>query len=82
MNETTSRRKNQLTKFDSTFWLCVGIVISLLLISFNIWSIIVDVHDSFVPIQVGRILGIAVGFVLGIHCFDMIGYYRKNGRLK
>ena len=71
-----------LPKFDSTPWLCVGAVFSFLLSGLNLWALIGQWHDAFLPYQLGKLLGLAIGIILGIHCLDMIRYYRKHGRLK
>jgi hypothetical protein len=75
-------KERKLPKFDSTPWLVFGITFSFLLSGLNFWSLIGQRHDPFFPYQLVKLLGIMLGLILGIHCIDMIGYYRKNGRLK
>ncbi len=69
-----------LPKFDSSGSLIFGAVISLLLFVLNLLSIVIGRHDSFFPFQLTRLLGMAVGIALGIHCLDMKGYYAKRPR--
>ncbi len=69
-----------LPKFDSSGSLIFGAVISLLLFVLNLVSIVIGRHDSFFPFQLTRLLGMAVGIALGIHCLDMKGYYAKRPR--
>ena len=71
-----------LPKFDSTLWLCVGATCSFLLTGLNLWALIGQWHNTFFPYQLCKMLGMVIGIVLGIHCLDMIRYYRKHGRLK
>lgn len=70
-----------LPKFDSTVGLVIGIIFCALVFGDNLWSLIAGWHDAFLPFQLGRILGLLLGLGLGIHCVDMMGYYRKHGRL-
>ena len=76
------RRKRWLPKFDSVPWLSLGIACSFFLVFLNVWALIDLWQAPFLPFQLTKILGIAIGLILGIHCVDMIGYYRKHGRLK
>ncbi len=69
-----------LPKFDSSGSLIFGALISVALLGLNLVSLFVGWHDSFFPFQVTRLLGIAVGIALGIHCIDMIGYYARRRR--
>jgi hypothetical protein len=78
--ETT--KSKGLPKFDSTPWLGSGAVLSFLLTGLNVWALIGQWNDAFIPYQLGKLLGAIIGMVLGIHCLDMIRYYRKHGRLK
>jgi hypothetical protein len=80
--ERSRMNKKRLPKFDGVGWLITGALVSLLLLAFNLWEVLTQPAAPFVPMQAGRLLGIGVGLVLAIHCFDMIGYYRKHGRLK
>jgi hypothetical protein len=77
----TGKRKG-LPKFDATGWLGTGIIVCLALFGLDLWALIAGWHDAFIPYQLGKILGMAIALALGIHCADMIGYYRKHGRLK
>jgi len=74
--------KHRLTKFDSTPWLSTGIAASLVLFGLNLWALITQLSKAFIPYQLSEILGMAISLALGIHCADMIGYYRKHGKLK
>ncbi len=69
-----------LPKFDSSGSLIFGAVISLLLFVLNLVSIVIGRHDSFFPFQLTRVLGMAVGIALGIHCLDMKSFYAKRPR--
>ncbi len=69
-----------LPKFDSSGSLIFGALISLALFVLNLVSLLAGWHDSFFPFQLARLLGMAVGVALGIHCIDMIGYYAKRRR--
>jgi hypothetical protein len=82
MNDAKEKTTGGLPKFDSTPWLVLGAVLSFLLTALNVWALIGQWHDAFLPYQLGKLLGAAVGIALGVHCLDMIGYYRKHGRLK
>jgi hypothetical protein len=75
-------RRNGLPKFDSTVWLSVGIFFSLVMSGVNLWALVLGWQDSFFPFQVSKLLGMAVGLVLAIHCIDMVVYYKKHGPLK
>jgi hypothetical protein len=75
-------KSNGLPKFDSAPWLVLGTVLSFLLTGLNVWALIGQSNDPFLPYQLGKLLGALIGTVLGIHCLDMIRYYRKHGRLK
>jgi hypothetical protein len=74
-------RGKSLPKFDSNVGLFIGIVFCALVFGDNLWSLIADWHSAFLPFQLARILGLLLGLGLGIHCVDMMGYYRKHGRL-
>jgi hypothetical protein len=80
-NEVKPARSRGLPKFDSTIWLVIGIIFSAVVFGDNLWSLIADWGSAFLPFQLGRILGLILGLSLGIHCIDMMGYYRKHGRL-
>jgi hypothetical protein len=80
--EKEAAGKRRLTKFDSTPWLSTGIAASLLLFGLDLWALLTQISKAFVPYQVSEILGMAIALALGIHCGDMIGYYRKHGKLK
>ncbi len=71
-----------LPKFDSVGWLSAGIFFSLAISGINIWALVSGWTDSFFPFQISKLLGIAVGIVLAIHCVDMVVYYKKYGSLK
>jgi len=71
-----------LPKFDSTPWLCLGAALSFLLTGLDIWALVAQWHIQFILYQLSKLLSGLIGIVLGIHCLDMIGYYRKHGRLK
>ncbi len=71
-----------LPKFDSTGWLLAGAFFSLLVFSLALWAMISGQDRAFLPFRLGQLLSMAVALALGIHCLDMIGYYRRHGRLK
>ncbi len=70
----------RLPKFDSARSLILGAAISALLFVLNLLALVLRWDDPIWPSQVAKLLGMAVGVVLGVHCLDMIRYYRKNGR--
>jgi uncharacterized membrane protein (UPF0136 family) len=80
--EKEAAGKSRLPKFDSTPWLSTGIAASLVLFGLNLWALITQISRAFIPYQLSEILGMAIALALGIHCGDMIGYYRKHGKLK
>ncbi len=79
--EAKITRNRGLPKFDTASGLVLGILFGLVLFVDNLWSLISGWGQAFFPFQLGKILGVAVGLGLAVHCIDMIGYYRKNGRL-
>ncbi len=72
----------RLPKFDSSGSLIFGTVFSLLLSVLNLMALVEAWRESFIPFQAAKILGMIVGVVLAVHCVDMMGYYRKYGRLR
>ena len=80
--EKDNLKKRGLPKFDSAGWLSIGIIFGTLMFGMNLWALIIRWNDTFIPFQIVKLLGIAVGLVLAIHCVDMIAYYRKHGPLK
>jgi hypothetical protein len=79
--KTTSLRTKGLPKFDSNIWLVFGILFSAVAFGDNLWSIVTNWNAAFFPFQLGKILGLLLGLGVAVHCLDMIGYYRKHGRL-
>jgi len=75
-------RRSGLPKFDSVGWLSAGIFFSLTMFGINLWALLAKWQDSFFPFQISKLLGMAVGLVLAIHCVDMVFYYKKHGPLK
>jgi divalent metal cation (Fe/Co/Zn/Cd) transporter len=75
-------RRSGLPKFDSTGWLSAGIFFSLAMFGINLWALISKWQDFFFPFQISKLLGMAVGLVLAIHCVDVLFHYKKNNRLK
>jgi hypothetical protein len=82
MNAKNAAVKRKLTKFDSTPWLSLGIAVCLALFALDLWALLIQIQQPFVPVLLSEILGMAIALALGVHCADMIGYYRKHGRLK
>jgi hypothetical protein len=75
-------RRSGLPKFDTAGWLSAGIFFNLAMFGINLWALIVKWHELFFPFQAGKLLGMAVGLALAIHCVDMVVYYKKHGPLK
>lgn len=81
-DKISTRRRSVLPKFDSTPWLSLGIICSIVLLVASIWALVDRWHDPFFPYQILKIFGVCIGIALGVHCADMIIYYRKHGPLK
>jgi hypothetical protein len=73
-----NEKSKGLPKFDTTGWLSVGIFFSLMLVIFSLASILSGQSQRFFPFVFSNILGMVLGFGLGIHCIDMIVYHRKR----
>ncbi|HEX7475664.1 MAG TPA: hypothetical protein VF318_06805 [Dehalococcoidales bacterium] len=67
-----------LPKFDTPGWLSAGTIFAFIMMAVNIWSLIARWGEPFLPFQLGKLLGAAVGLGLAIHCLDMIAYHRRN----
>ena len=79
--QKTSGRTKGLPKFDSNRALVFGIFFGVMVFAVNLWSLIELWNADFFPDQLANILGIVLGIGLAIHSVDMMGYYRKHGRL-
>ncbi len=74
-------RGRSLPKFDSTGWLALGVLVSAAVFALNLWAFLAGTGLAFLPFRLGQVLGMAVALVLGLHCVDMMMYYRRHGRL-
>lgn len=69
--------KNGLPKFESKFWLSLGIIFGVVLVIDAVWSMVYS-YQPFFPFQVGRIFRIVLGLVLAVHSIDIIHYRSKH----
>ncbi len=79
--KTQAGNRRGLPKFDTTAWLCVGIVASAALFAGNLWSAIARWHEPLFPFKLGKIASMVIGIGLTIHCVDMIVYHRRRRSL-
>lgn len=68
----------KLPKFDSVPWLIGGAVFSLFLFGLDLWALVSQWSDAFFPYQLSKLVGMAIGIGLAIHCMDMTVYYMKR----
>lgn len=68
---------NNLPKFETPFWLSMGIVFGIILIIDAVWSMVYS-YQPFFPFQVGRIFRIVLGLVLAVHSVDILIYRKKH----
>jgi hypothetical protein len=78
--KTLSTGSKGLPKFNTTGWLSVGVLFSLVLFADSLWAAIARWDVPFFPFQFANILGMIVGLGLGVHCVDMIFYNKKQSK--
>lgn len=64
-------------KFETPFWLWMGIIFGIILIIDAVWSMVYS-YQPFFPFQIGRIFRIILGLVLAIHSIDILIYRKKH----
>jgi diacylglycerol kinase len=69
--------KRGLPKFETPFWLSMGIIFGIVLIIDAVWSMVYS-YQPFFPFQVGRIFRVVLGFVLAVHSIDILIYRKKH----
>lgn len=72
--------KKGFPKFESVFWLSIGVVAGIVLVADAVWGIVAHIDDAFIPLHLFRVLRIIGGMVLSVHSIDIIRY-RKNHRI-